>query len=53
MKYKCKCCGWIYDEEQGEFGCDIDPNTSFYELPEGFECPECYADKGKFCELDE
>ena len=48
MKFICTVCGWIYDEQKGESGCDIDPDTSFEDLPEGFECPECYANKGAF-----
>ena len=53
MRYICRNCGWIYNEEKGELACDIDPDTSFEDLPEGFECPECYADKENFRLLDE
>ena len=53
MKYQCRCCGWIYDEEKGEIGCDIDPDTPFDELPEGFECPECYSDENEFHPVEE
>lgn len=52
MKYHCRCCGWIYEEKKGEIGCDIDPDTPFDELPEDFECPEYYADKMSFYELE-
>lgn len=52
MKYQC-CCGWVYDEDQGELAWDIDPNTPFDELPDDFECPECYADKKSFRKLEE
>lgn len=53
MKYVCRVCGWVYDEEAGDMDLGIDPETPFSELPDGFECPECFAGKGKFMESDE
>ena len=53
MRYVCRCCGFVYDEDKGELACDIDPNTSFEDLPEGFECPECYADKTRFQPIED
>lgn len=48
LKYICGLCGWEYDEEKGHLALDIDPGTKFDELPEGFECPLCYAGKEAF-----
>lgn len=53
MKYICEICGWVYDEEKGHLALDIDPGTKFDELPEGFECPLCYAGKEAFSEVEE
>lgn len=41
-KYKCKVCGYIYDEaEEGK---------SFEDLPDDWECPLCGVDKSEFIE---
>lgn len=48
MKYVCKMCGWIYDEEQGDPEHGIAPGTAFADLPEDFECPVCFVGKEEF-----
>ena len=53
MKYVCEICGWVYDERLGDSELDIEPRTTFDELPEDFECPMCYAGKEAFTEADE
>ena len=53
MKYVCEICGWIYDEELGDVEFNIEPGTKFEDLPEDFECPECYAGKEAFTDADE
>lgn len=41
--YKCKVCGYIYDEDaQG---------VKFDELPSDWKCPRCNAPKSKFEKL--
>lgn len=45
-KWVCEVCGYIYDPEKGADG--IPPGTPFEELPEDWECPECFADKSQF-----
>lgn len=47
-KYVCKRCGCVYDPVSGDAGSDIDPNTSFSELPGTWECPLCGAGKDEF-----
>lgn len=49
-KYVCDVCGWIYDEEEGAPDYNIEPGTSFDELPEDFECPLCGVGKDMFSE---
>ena len=40
MKYVCKVCGWVYDEdEQG---------TKWADLPEDFACELCGVGKDEF-----
>lgn len=53
MKYVCKGCGWIYDEERGYPELDIEPDTPFNRIPKDFECPFCFSGKEKFIRLDD
>ncbi|MFZ5643119.1 MAG: rubredoxin [Bacillota bacterium] len=45
-KWVCELCGYVYDPEKGSEGAA--PGTPFEELPDDWECPECYADKSQF-----
>ncbi|MBQ4369499.1 MAG: rubredoxin [Oscillospiraceae bacterium] len=40
MKYVCKICGWIYDEEEA--------GTKWEDLPDDFVCELCGAGKDEF-----
>jgi len=40
MKYVCKLCGYIYDDNQEE--------VKFEDLPEDWVCPLCGATKDDF-----
>ena len=40
MKYLCKLCDYIYDEEK--------EGTKFKDLPEDWACPICNATKEEF-----
>lgn len=44
-KYKCKICGYIYDEEK--------EGTKFEELPDSWTCPRCGVPKSLFVKLEE
>ena len=48
MKYICELCGYVYDEKCGDEENGIDPGTEFDELPRGWVCPMCAADKEDF-----
>ena len=48
MKWKCQCCGYVYDEEEGDPFSDIPPNTSFEDLPDDWVCPVCGCPKSRF-----
>lgn len=47
-KYRCKVCGWIYDEAKGDPDNGIAPGTRFEDLPAEFICPLCGALKEEF-----
>jgi len=45
MRYRCRVCGWVYDEEKQK--------KSFSSLPESYRCPVCGASKSAFEKLEE
>lgn len=47
-KYICTVCGYIYDPEKGDPEAEIEPGTSFEDLPEDWVCPLCGAGKDEF-----
>jgi flavin reductase (DIM6/NTAB) family NADH-FMN oxidoreductase RutF/rubredoxin len=51
-RYRCRVCGYIYDPDLGDPDGDVKPGTPFEELPEGWACPVCGAEKGEFERLD-
>ncbi len=52
QKYVCDICEWIYDPEAGFPEQGIEPGTSFEDLPDDFECPECGVGKDQFSPAD-
>lgn len=40
-KYRCIVCRYIYDPAQGDPRQYIHAGTSFNELPDDWQCPEC------------
>lgn len=53
MRYICRNCGWMYNEAKGFPEADIEPETHWNDLPDDFECPNCWADKEKFRKVEE
>lgn len=47
-KFECVLCGYVYDPETGDPEADIEPGTTFDELPDDFVCPLCGAGKDEF-----
>ncbi len=47
-RYKCKVCGYVYDEEVGEPRKDTNPGTGFNDLPGNWSCPKCGARVNRF-----
>jgi rubredoxin len=52
-KYVCIPCGYVYDPELGDPEANIPPGTSFDDLPEDWQCPECFVGKDDFEKLEE
>ena len=46
--YTCNTCGYEYNPEEGDPDHDIEPGTSFEELPEDWVCPVCGVEKEDF-----
>ena len=52
IKYKCNVCGYIYDPEKGDPNGEINPGTSFEEIPDTWVCPVCGASKDLFEKIE-
>ena len=52
IKYKCNVCGYIYDLEKGDPNGEINPGTSFEEIPDTWVCPVCGASKDLFEKIE-
>ncbi|MBP2132780.1 pyruvate oxidase [Methanomicrobium sp. W14] len=52
QKWRCRVCGYIYDEENGEPATGTKPGTPFRDLPKDWKCPICGADKNSFSVAD-
>lgn len=52
-KWKCKICGYIYDDKQGEPQRNIEPGTPFESLPDSYKCPVCGAAKKMFIKIED
>ena len=48
MKYICKICGFVYDEETGCPEEGIAPGTTWENVPDDFACPLCGVGKDEF-----
>jgi len=47
-KWECQVCGYVYDEKKGDPDNGVDPETKFQDLPDGWVCPVCGAEKDQF-----
>ena len=47
-KWKCFACDYVYDPRVGDPESDIEPGTTFEDLPEDWVCPECGVGKDEF-----
>ncbi len=47
-KWQCIVCGWIYDEAAGSPEDGLEPGTTWDEIPDDWECPDCGVGKDEF-----
>lgn len=50
-KYECPC-DYVYDPAEGYYDDGIEAGTAFEDLPDGWVCPLCGAEKEFFEKLD-
>lgn len=53
MRHQCLVCSYIYDPAVGDPVARIPAGTAFEDLPDGWCCPECGAQKEMFEATDE
>lgn len=51
-KYVCDICGYVYDPETGDPDNDVNPGTTFEDVPDEWLCPVCGAGKDDFSKED-
>ncbi len=47
-KWQCIVCGYVYEEAAGIPEDGIAPGTSWDDIPDDWECPECGVSKADF-----
>ncbi|MBN1109249.1 MAG: rubredoxin [Methanomassiliicoccales archaeon] len=47
-RWRCRVCGFIYDQREGDPRAGVPPGTPFQDLPEDWVCPVCEAGKDAF-----
>jgi len=52
-RHVCIVCGYVYDPGQGDPVGKVPAGTDFEDLPEGWTCPECGAQKEMFEPVEE
>ncbi|MCC7550556.1 MAG: rubredoxin [Methanobacterium sp.] len=53
MDYQCEICHYIYQSEKGDPESDVEPGTSFGDIPLDWACPRCGIDKSMFQPMDQ
>jgi rubredoxin len=51
-KYRCTVCGYVYDPQNGDADGGVAAGTAFEDLPDGWCCPVCGAEKDAFEAVD-
>jgi len=46
--HRCKICGYLYNEEDGDPDQGIEPGTPFDQIPDTWSCPVCSVPKEYF-----
>ena len=40
-RFRCPCCGFLYDEAQGDAREGFPPGTQWSKIPDDWACPDC------------
>jgi pyruvate oxidase len=48
MVWRCRVCGYEFNERKGDPATGSPPGTKFLDLPDSWRCPICGADKNAF-----
>ena len=52
QKYICIVCDYVYDPELGDPDGGIESGTSFEDIPDDWQCPDCGVTKEDFEEIE-
>lgn len=52
-RLECKICWFVYDPAEGDDDAQVDPGTSFLELPESWRCPRCDGPQSNFLPIED
>ena len=52
-RWQCTLCEYVYDPALGDPTGAVAPGTAFADLPDGWVCPDCGADREYFEEIQE
>ena len=52
-KFRCRYCGFLYDEAEGMPDDGIAPGTRWEDISEDWICPQCGSPKDEFDLLDD
>ena len=52
-KWQCLICSYIYDPAAGDPENNVKPGTAFEDMPDGWLCPVCGAEKDQFEKVKE
>ncbi|MDJ1184068.1 rubredoxin [Roseofilum casamattae] len=47
-RYECRACGYVYEPQKGDSKRQVPQGTPFEELPPGWRCPVCGAQRRQF-----
>ena len=52
QSHVCDICNYVYDPAKGDEDTGIAPGTPFADIPDGWLCPICGAEKEQFSPVD-
>lgn len=52
-RLECRICWYLYDPAEGDPEQQIEPGTSFLDLPDHWHCPQCDSEAQVFIPVDD